>query len=212
LSDHVNQMGPLIDQELEKIDRRHAQLTRLGGELVEALNMYHNLMREPVGMGQPTMPYGMKMGMNAPLPSASMPQFSQHMGGGVQYSGYPSYDPNLAYPMMRPPHSAPAANGAGYSPIPYQTPQNNMGQQQPNMGSQMNNSMGIPNGQMGSQMPQPNVNQAMNPNMMQPGQIPYTQAIMNPHGQSMQSQGYDSNPQGQHPMGIPPNMGNMSQR
>jgi len=72
---HVNQMGPLIDQELEKIDRRHAQLTRLGGELVEALNMYHNLMRDPIGMPPMSMPYGMKMGQNIPASTSSMPIF-----------------------------------------------------------------------------------------------------------------------------------------
>jgi hypothetical protein len=30
-------MGPLIDAELERVDRRHAQLTRLSTELVDAL-------------------------------------------------------------------------------------------------------------------------------------------------------------------------------
>lgn len=41
-------MGPLIDQELERVDRKHAQLTQLSSDLVEALNLYHTLMREPV--------------------------------------------------------------------------------------------------------------------------------------------------------------------
>jgi signal transducing adaptor molecule len=45
--EHVNAMGPLIDQELEKVDRKHAQLTQLSSDLVEALNLYHTLMREP---------------------------------------------------------------------------------------------------------------------------------------------------------------------
>jgi signal transducing adaptor molecule len=40
-------MGPLIDQELEGVDRKHAQLTQLSSDLVEALNLYHTLMREP---------------------------------------------------------------------------------------------------------------------------------------------------------------------
>lgn len=40
-------MGPLIDQELEKVDRKHAQLTQLSADLVDALNLYHTLMREP---------------------------------------------------------------------------------------------------------------------------------------------------------------------
>ena len=36
-------MGPLIDAELERVDRRHAQLTRLSTELVDALNLYHQV-------------------------------------------------------------------------------------------------------------------------------------------------------------------------
>lgn len=43
----VNLMGPLIDAELEKVDRKHAQLTQLSADLVEALTLYHSLMREP---------------------------------------------------------------------------------------------------------------------------------------------------------------------
>jgi len=39
-------MGPLIDNELERVDRKHAQLTQLSADLVEALNLYHTLMRE----------------------------------------------------------------------------------------------------------------------------------------------------------------------
>lgn len=44
-------MGPLIDAELERVDRKHAQLTQLSSDLVEALNLYHSLMREPTGPG-----------------------------------------------------------------------------------------------------------------------------------------------------------------
>lgn len=40
-------MGPLIDTELERVDRKHAQLTQLSSDLVEALSLYHMLMREP---------------------------------------------------------------------------------------------------------------------------------------------------------------------
>ena len=40
-------MGPLIDAALEKTDRQHATLTQLSSDLVDALNLYHTLMREP---------------------------------------------------------------------------------------------------------------------------------------------------------------------
>lgn len=46
LEAEVNQMFPLIDSELELVDRHHAKLTQLSTNLVEAINMYHLLMRE----------------------------------------------------------------------------------------------------------------------------------------------------------------------
>ena len=60
--DQVYRMGPLIDAELEAVDRRHAQLTRLSTELVDALNLYHQLMHENIqgGYGMP-MPNGGKL-------------------------------------------------------------------------------------------------------------------------------------------------------
>lgn len=47
LEREVNLMGPLIDAELERVDRKHAQLTQLSSDLVDALSLYHMLMREP---------------------------------------------------------------------------------------------------------------------------------------------------------------------
>ncbi|ENN78456.1 hypothetical protein YQE_05094, partial [Dendroctonus ponderosae] len=47
LEREVIAMGPLIDTELERVDRKHAQLTQLSANLVEALGLYHTLMREP---------------------------------------------------------------------------------------------------------------------------------------------------------------------
>lgn len=46
-AEQVTAMGPLIDAALEKVDRRHAQLTQLSSDLVDALNLYHTLMRDP---------------------------------------------------------------------------------------------------------------------------------------------------------------------
>ncbi|XP_025830602.1 signal transducing adapter molecule 1 isoform X2 [Agrilus planipennis] len=47
LEREANAMGPLIDSELEQVDRKHAQLTKLSTDLVDALSLYHSLMREP---------------------------------------------------------------------------------------------------------------------------------------------------------------------
>ncbi|XP_070534681.1 LOW QUALITY PROTEIN: signal transducing adapter molecule 1-like [Ptychodera flava] len=46
LEDQCKQMGPLIDTELEKIDRKHADLSGLSEKLRQALEMYHNLMKD----------------------------------------------------------------------------------------------------------------------------------------------------------------------
>lgn len=55
-------MGPLIEQELERIDRRHASLTAASRQLTEALSLYHGLMRAvapPVARPSPSnMVYG----------------------------------------------------------------------------------------------------------------------------------------------------------
>ncbi|CAG7828520.1 unnamed protein product [Allacma fusca] len=165
LEDQVEQMGPLIDQELEKIDRRHVQLTKLGSELVDALNMYHNLMR-----GQPLMtgPYQQTMGNKIPVSGpASMPNFQPGMP--MPMPGYsPYYDPNgvphmMNHPqMMRPPNSAPPGPGMYHGMVPQQMmipPVHNglpgqMPQQQPPMQQQHHIPSQIPQHLPQHQIPQ----------------------------------------------------------
>lgn len=53
LEAQVNRMLPLIDAELECVDRNHAKLTQLSTSLVESINLYHMLMRESESFGQP---------------------------------------------------------------------------------------------------------------------------------------------------------------
>jgi signal transducing adaptor molecule len=82
LENQVNQMGPLIDAELERVDRKHAQLTQLSSELVDAINLYHTLMREsdrPMA-NMPFMGYGPHpnmYGMYQPMPNMFLPQPGQ---------------------------------------------------------------------------------------------------------------------------------------
>lgn len=70
LENMVNQMGPLIDSELERVDRKHAQLTQLSSDLIETINMYHSLMRE----------------------TDRAPQMNMNMYQSP--GGYPMYNPN----------------------------------------------------------------------------------------------------------------------
>ena len=70
----VNQMGPLIDSELERVDRKHAQLTKLSTDLVDAINLYHTLMRDDRSMMMGPSGYGA-----GPGPAASMSYGPQHM-------------------------------------------------------------------------------------------------------------------------------------
>lgn len=46
LEEQCMQMNMLIDQELEKIDRKNAALTSANKQLTDALNLYHSLMKD----------------------------------------------------------------------------------------------------------------------------------------------------------------------
>lgn len=51
--EQVTAMSPLVDQELEHIDRRNVALREASRQLNEALNMYHNLMKTSLSMAGP---------------------------------------------------------------------------------------------------------------------------------------------------------------
>lgn len=105
LEQEVHQMGPLIDAELERVDRKHAQLSQLSSDLVDAINLYHSLMRDD------------RNALGSPY----------HMPGtmpGMQ--GYPShtgmmYNSNQTYPGGFGTHSLPG----GMNSLPYAPPTNN---------------------------------------------------------------------------------------
>jgi signal transducing adaptor molecule len=130
--DQCGAMGPLIDAELEKLDRRHAHLTKLSSHLVEALDMYRNLMREPpqqqhqqqqtsMNMGMPAMAYpygGPGMQPGGPVPASA--------GGQIKYP-FPQPQAPPQSPSM-PPYAPPGAAGppppgnvmyASSNPMPY---------------------------------------------------------------------------------------------
>lgn len=208
LEQMVNQMGPLIDTELERVDRRHAQLTQLSSDLVEAINLYHTLMREPdrsmmmgppgYGMGgypgQPPMSgmysmpgmYGQNMpgmypgmgGMPGAMPPYGMGQLRHDMAQ-MGVSAIPQFPPpQQAMPTM-------SQNGPTSMP-PQQIPtsgapapgMHSLGQQ-PTAAGQPPMHQHMPP-QPGTQQPQPTQSQHM-PNM--PIQQPPTSAA--PHMMNM---------------------------
>ena len=60
IADTCKRMNPLIDQELEAVDREHMDLTALNAKLMDAFSMYHGLMKEA-----PVYGYSLKT-MNVP--------------------------------------------------------------------------------------------------------------------------------------------------
>ena len=93
LEREVNGMGPLIDSELERVDRKHAQLTQLSADLVEALSLYHTLMREP--QFPPKLPYNFSQ-MAPPPPNSMVPP-------QPAYNGLPPPPASMMQPGMAPP-------------------------------------------------------------------------------------------------------------
>ncbi|XP_053984837.1 signal transducing adapter molecule 1 isoform X3 [Hylaeus volcanicus] len=101
LEEQVTAMGPLIDAALEKVDRRHAQLTQLSSDLVDALNLYHTLMREP------------------PPPTTSsytLPKMPPH----INPYQFQTPGPPHIFNGVPPPHQPSFSIGAGSS-VPYGT-------------------------------------------------------------------------------------------
>jgi signal transducing adaptor molecule len=118
-------MNPLIDTELEKVDRKHASLMELNGKVIDALQLYHNLMKELPGYGYTTQP---KIGQ--PLPPMAPGQ--QQMFSG---------------PYMMPPGVMPGQGMGPPPPGPGQgAPPNMAGQQQQQQQQQQGppQGMGLP--------------------------------------------------------------------
>jgi hypothetical protein len=166
-------MGPLIDAELELVDRRHAQLTRISTELVDALNLYHQLMHEGQAMQHPG--YGMGMPNQYQLPTANhAPLYMPHMPGVIASSPQHQqqvYQQNINQPPM------PSLQGVAQPVSSYQLPtgtatayQNsfNSPNQQPSAGNPVQSHM---NGQPTEQQQQ----------TMRMGSAP-----LNPHDQAQQ--------------------------
>ena len=114
LEEQVASMGPLIDTELETVDRRHAQLTRLSHQLVDALTLYHTLMRDTPPAPTPGA-YGM---YGAPPGGPQHP--GMYMPGQVATMGHPGMMPPMSSgpPGPMPGQPMPMYSAAGSGPMP----------------------------------------------------------------------------------------------
>lgn len=200
LENVVNQMGPLIDSELERVDRKHAQLTQLSSDLIDTINLYHSLMRETertpaMGLYSGFPPHQQQMYAGGPgfspnnnssyrMPPTNMiPSGMMMMGMPGQGLTYPQtltgQQPNFQMPSHQP------------GPGNYQQAAQNqmMPVSQQNM-MPGNNHPSMTNGIPQNSHPQPG-NQQMHPpgmmpqgpqQQMMPGQIPNNQPPQQMHG------------------------------
>ncbi|XP_059616808.1 signal transducing adapter molecule 1 [Phlebotomus argentipes] len=106
----VNQMGPLIDAELERVDRKHAQLTQLSSDLVEAINLYHTLMREPEKPPSYMPPAFSQQPTSMYMPQSMPGMYGMPPGGLYQLppaSSGPGMPPPAMQMMSHPQHAPP---------------------------------------------------------------------------------------------------------
>lgn len=163
----VNQMAPLIDSELERVDRKHAQLTQLSSDLIDTINLYHSLMRDSEMAPGPGYMQGGFQGQQGmyggpqSMPSAGMYQNNHYrMAGG-------NMPPNMIPPGMMGPQGRMEFPP---SSIGYQMPQQPSQQQQhmTNGHNQHPHSQGAPQ-QIHQQQP------IVNPNNPQMNMMPQQQ-------------------------------------
>jgi len=127
LTEEVLAMGPLIDKELETVDRRHAELTKLSHELVDALSLYHSLMAQGPAQHY-SLPHYQYM---PPQPHPNMPP-QPHPSMAPQ--PHPGMAPNMGHLPPSLPHMAPSLGAVAPSyPGPGLLPQGVPGQPQPPM-------------------------------------------------------------------------------
>lgn len=102
LEEQCLKMGPLIDQELEIVDKTHASLSAVNSQLVEALNIYCNLMKETSAYSTMQSPYAQPLHQPQQISSSN-------------YNPALNQLPHLAYgqPQMQSPYVP-----ASYSMVP----------------------------------------------------------------------------------------------
>ncbi|OQR69861.1 signal transducing adapter molecule 2-like [Tropilaelaps mercedesae] len=168
-------MTPLIDAELEKIDRKHQTLTTLSQRLNDALASYHQLLRQPQ---MPFLPPVMVMPSQMPTGLRQVPYYPPVPPMGVPPQGYPVVPlpppGSVSQGMQMAPQQV-VAGGAPGRPIlhPGQLPPGV--QMSPNAQVVMPPPYGYPHPSMngtlnGALPPDAALNMSMSPGQMQSGQ------------------------------------------
>lgn len=115
LEAQVNAMGPMIEGQLEQLDKKHSQLTMLCTELLEAVKLYNIFMKDPVP------PYAPKPQTEPIQPPTMSPQHMIHPPHMQMYNGMMTnyapmpvehYMPGSQYPV-NPGHMMPGPGIGG---------------------------------------------------------------------------------------------------
>lgn len=174
LENVVNQMGPLIDSELERVDRKHAQLTQLSSDLIDTINLYHSLMQSdnvggmsgmygnfpgaPQQMYRPAgamfssnnpyngmPPMNMNMNMNMPMPGPQQMHGFPSLNNNFQ-AGPPSGNYQQMYqPQQLPSQAMPGQQQQQHQQMPPQMMNPSMTMNQNNMQQPSGVNGGVPN-------------------------------------------------------------------
>lgn len=115
LEAQVNAMGPMIEAQLEQLDKKHSQLTQLCTELLEAVKLYNIFMKEPVAAYPPkpqTDP--LQPPTMSPQHMIHPPHMQMYNGMMANYAPLPveHYMPGSQYPI-NPGHMMPGPNIGG---------------------------------------------------------------------------------------------------
>lgn len=115
LEAQVNAMGPMIEAQLEQLDKKHSQLTQLCTELLEAVKLYNIFMKEPVAAYAPkSQPESIQPPTMSPQHMIHPPHMQMYNGMMANYAPLPveHYMPGSQYPV-NPGHMMPGSNIGG---------------------------------------------------------------------------------------------------